>query len=424
MNKKIISVVIATSLVLSFSGCGKKDEKPEDALEVNVSVSTAQKADVRKSINYTGEVKASSSASVSSKVSSSVEAIYVEIGDYVNAGDVLMRLDSTQYSLAYSQAKAAYSSALAAKNNAEASYNNLTGGSHEQSKVSMNQAVANAESAYNAAVDNYNRQKALFDIGAVSKVSLESAQTSMNNAKIALDSAKANAELNEQVVIPQTQAGASAGLDQASAGVQQAKVAMDIAANNLANCTVTAPISGYISSKSYTVGQMASPGYEAFSIKNSEMLDIEINVTESVISSVEEGSTALVDIKSANLKGLEAVVSNVAKAKNDATGLFTIKVAIDNKDEKIKVGMMADVFIPTDTVENALTVDYNSLILENDTYYVYVIKGNKAYKTKIEVGITDGKKAQVLSGLKAGDKVAVDGKDFLSETNDKVRVVK
>ena len=340
------------------------------------------------------------------------------------AGQVLMTLDSTQYSLAYNQASAAYNSALAAKNNAQASYNQVSGGSLEQSKVNMNQQVSQAQSAYDTALDNYNRQKALFDIGAISQVALDTAKTQMDNAKVALDTAKTNAQINESVVAPQTEASAGAGVNQAQAAVSQAKAALDIAASNLANCTITAPISGYIASKTVSIGQMASPGVEAFNIKNSDSVDIEINVTESVIGSITEGAEANIDIKSAKLEDIKGLVSAVGEAKNDATGMFPVKVTINNKDGKIKVGMLADVSLTTETVEDVLTVDFNALTLKNDKYHVYVAEGDTAVKKDVEIGITDGKKAQVISGINAGDKVITDGKDFLSEKNNKIKIVK
>lgn len=494
MNKKIISLILICMIVLSFAGCGgNKDKNVLEETAVNVTVSEAVKGNITKTENYTGEIKAVSVASVSSKVSANVKRIHVDVGDYVKAGDVIMTLDSKQYDLAQSQAQAAYNSAVAAKNSAvaakesavamrksataakegadaakqsavaaktgaEASYNNVTGGSLEQSKVSMNQAVSNAQSAYDTALENYNRQKALYDIGAISQVAFDSAETSLNNAKVALEAAKANADLNESVVVPQTEASANAGVSQAEAGisqaeagisqaeagisqadagisqaeagvrqaeagVNQAKVAVDIAKENVANCTIKAPISGYISSKNFNIGQMAAPGVEAFSIKDTASLDVEINVTESVIANISKGTKATVSIKSAKLEGIKGKVTAVGETKNEATGMFTVKVSIPNKNKKIKIGMLADVTLSTERAKKVLTVDYDSLISKNDKYYVYVARNNVAVKKEVEVGITDGKKAEIISGIKAGDMVILEGKDFLSDKNNKIRIV-
>lgn len=410
MNKKAVSLITALALAASFAGCGKKAEKQEQKTATNVTVSEAKISSIESTVSYTGEVKAASSASVSPKASGEIKAVYAEIGDFVKAGTVLMKIDSSSYQLSYNQAKAAYNSAVAA-------YNNVKNGSNAQTQVSMNQNLSNAQSAYDTARDNYNRQKSLFDIGAISQVALDAAKTQLDNASVALETAKASANLSANVIEPQSEASAKAAVD-------QAKAAVDLAANSLANCTVTAPISGYISSKNASVGQTAAQGMEVFGIKNSDSVDVEINVTESVIGSLSVGTSAKIDIKSAKIEGADGVVSVLGEAKNDATGMYPVKVSINNADGKIKVGMMADVSLVTDKVDGVLTISQNSVLKSGDKEYVYVADGKKAVKKDIETGITDGKNVEVLSGISEGDKVITDGKEYLSETNNDIKIVK
>ena len=410
MNKKAVSLITALALAASFAGCGKKEEKQEQKAATNVTVSEAKISSIESTVSYTGEVKASSSASVSPKASGEIRAVYAEIGDFVKAGAVLMKIDTSAYQLSYNQAKAAYNSAVAA-------YNNVKNGSNAQTQVSMNQNLANAQSAYDTARDNYNRQKSLFDIGAISQVALDAAKTQFDNAAVALETAKASANLSANVIEPQSEASAKAAVD-------QAKAAVDLAAYSLANCTVTAPISGYISSKNASVGQTAAQGMEVFGIKNSDSVDVEINVTESVIGSLNVGTSATIDIKSAKIEGADGVVSALGEAKNDATGMYPVKVSINNADGKIKIGMMADVSLVTDKVDGVLTISQNSVLKSGDKEYVYVADGKKAVKKDIETGITDGKNVEVLSGISEGDKVITDGKEYLSETNNDIKIVK
>jgi len=408
--KRIISFLTLVAILLSFGGCSKNEPPTQATAATNVTVSTAKISDIANELKYTGEVKASSSASVSAGVSGTVNGIYAEIGDYVSKGTVLMTIDSSSYQLSYNQAKAAYNSAVAA-------YNNIKNGSNAQSQLSMNQNLANAQSAYDSALDNYNRQKSLFDIGAVSQVALDSAKTQLDNAKIALDTVKSSANLNQTVIAPQSEASAQAAVEQATA-------ALNIAADTLAKCTVTAPISGYIASKTVSIGQMASPGIEAFSIKNSEAVDIELNVTESVISKINVGTPAAINIKSASLENLEGEVSVAGEAKNDATGMFTVKVSIPNKDGKIKVGMIADVVITTESIEKTLVIPADAVLQDtDDKYYVYIADKNKAVRKDIELGVMDSENAQILSGLAEGDKVIVEGKDFITEKNNEIKII-
>ena len=410
MKIRLTSLILALSLALIVTGCGKKETEKQVNAGINVTVDEVCIGDIEERISYTGELKASNGSSVSVKVSGSVKSVNVEIGDYVTRGTVLMTIDSTQYSLAYNQALAAYNSAVA-------SYNNITGGSAEQAKLNMNQALANAQIAYDNALQNYNRQKTLYDIGAVSKVNLDSAQTALNNARIALDTAKSNSDLNDNVIIPQTEASASAGIN-------QAKAALDIAASNLSGCTVTAPVSGYITAKNVSVGQMASPGAELFAIKDTDRIDIELNVTEAVIPYITTDTKAYVNIKSAGVENMEALVCAVANAKDARTGMYPVKVTFPNTDGKVKLGMLADVYLAAEGAEGVLTVDSNAIILSADKNHVYIADGGKAVKKEVTVGVSDGKRTQIVSGLSEGDKVIVEGKDFISETNNLINIVK
>ena len=173
MKIKISSLVLALLLAFSMAGCGDKEVAKETAAAgINVTVDEVTIGNIEEKVSYTGELKASNGSGVSAKVSGTVNFVNAEVGDYVTKGSVLMKIDSTQYSLAYNQALAAYNSAVA-------SYNNVTGGSSEQAKLNINQALANAQLAYDNALQNYNRQKALYDIGAISEVAFDSAETTL-----------------------------------------------------------------------------------------------------------------------------------------------------------------------------------------------------------------------------------------------------
>ncbi len=422
MNKKIKCVATVLILTAALTACSNNTDTPVTDTAVNVTVDKVTLGDIASTVSYTGDIKTENSASVAPKASGTVSKIYAEVGDYVKAGSVLFTLDSSSYSLAYNQAKAAVKSAEAAYNSAIAAYNNVKNGSNAQSKVNMNQTLATAQSNYDTAFDNYNRQKALYDIGAISQVALDSAKTALDNAKLALDTAKASAQLNSDVIAPQSEASAKAGIEQASAAVAQAKAAADIASNNLANCTVKAPISGYIASRNIQIGQMASQGMEAFSIKGSDDLEVEINVTEAVIGHINAGSPATVNVKSANLTDIHGAVKVVGNAKNDITGMYTVKISIPNTDEKIKVGMIADVIITTDTATNVLIAPHSAILTDRGETYVYIADGNRAIKRSVVTGISSSDMIEITSGLSEGDTVICDGKEFLSETNDTVNI--
>ena len=331
MNKKIICLAAVFVLMVSAASCGKKENKnEEDTSAVNVTTAQALIDNVERKVSYNGEITAGDYVSITSKVSAKVDEIFVEEGEYVEAGTALASLDGTDIRLSYNQALANY-------NSAQASYDMVANASTKQAETSANQQLERAQIEYNDAVNAYNRQKALYDndsstiaaqnalndaqhnlertrqlfeMGAVSKVeydnavtmeqnaranldsvvsnvktALDSAKTRMENAELSLSAARENRDLQVGVTSKKTIASARAA-------AESAKATLAIAENNLKNTTIVAPISGYVASKNIVKGQMASPGVEIFSIKNTGFVDAEIKVTEADIPYIELGTPA------------------------------------------------------------------------------------------------------------------------------------
>ena len=303
--KKIIAYIVVLCLVAtSFCGCNKEEEKKSNTA-TNVTVHKISANDINSEVNYTGEIKAFEESDVSPKVSATIKSFNCEIGDYVNAGDVLAVLDDTDYLIAYNQALAAYNTAY---------------GSFQQMTLQLSTAVSTAQMEYDNALLNYNRQKTLYDAGAISKVTLEAAQTRLSTAELNLDVAKTNYE----IAITSTYATAKASVDSAQA-------ILDSATNNLNNTIITAPIAGYVASKNGTLGQIAAAGNPMFSIKSTDVLNIEISVTESVIPYISVGTKATVSVSTASLRDIKGEVSVLNTIKNNQTGMYTVKIKIDIK---------------------------------------------------------------------------------------------
>lgn len=515
MMKRFTATIMALIFTLSLVSCGKKktDDSKETQTGVNVEVYTAKREDISSTVSYTGEIKAGSSVFVTSKVSAKTVSVNVKEGDYVKAGQLLAALDKTDLELTYKQAKASYNSALAnlnmtknstaQRNTTQAEQNAATAQTNYESALtaynrelalyeqnstvtlaqqSYDDAVAayeraknlydndtnliSAKNAYQTAKDNYTRSESLYSQGAISKVELDNAKTSMENAQAALSSAENNNKasldnahssvVNAEENLKKAKTTASASLDAAraslenaknaldsanknikitantnadsikaaEASVQSAKASLDIAKNNLNNTSITAPIDGYISSRTINVGQMISPGAELFSIKNSNTVDAEIKVTESVIPYIYEGTNAIISVKSAGISDIFGSVTLVNPVKDERSGMYTVRVTIDNSTGELKVGMFADITLETNSESDAVVIPSEAVMQSGDELYVYIANGTKAEKRTVVTGIESNNSIQITDGIHAGEKVIVSGKDYLSETNNDIIIKK
>lgn len=407
--KKIISIILIAVMSLSLFGCGKGDKKESEEVATNVTVFKVEQNDIDSSVSYTGEIKASEESMVTPKSAGIIRSLNYDIGDLVYEGDVLAELDDTDYRIAYNQALAAY-------NQAQAAYNSTTNGSLKQSKSQLESVLSSAQIEYNNATDNYNRQKALYDAGAISKVALETAETRMKNAEINLNSANNNLNITINEVNKDAEISARAAVEAASA-------ALDAASNSLNNTVVRAPISGYIASRNATIGQMATQGSPMFTIKSSAEVNAEVQVTESVIPYITVGTEATVSVESAEVDNVVGTVTEVSSVKSDTTGMYTVRVKIGNPDNILKIGMFADVVLNTQSISDAIVIPSESIMQEEDKYYVYVVNNDVAEKRYIETGIFNNEFTEIKSGIKSGEYVVVVGKEYLSEQNNKVRIV-
>lgn len=466
MNKRIISITTAAIMLALAAGCGKDKSAnaPETSTATNVSVYTAKENGITSSVTYTGEIKAADSVSVSAKASGTAKSVNAELGKYVNAGDVLLKIDSTDYQLQYNQALAAY-------NSANAAYNSTIGGSQQQTVNKLRDAVTSAQSEYNNALssynrekelydnntnlvsarnalqnakDNYERMKSLFNMGAVSQTDLDNARIAYENAEASvksaesslksgieaakqrldnattnLASAKESYELTVNVVNPETEATAKAQ-------VASAKAALDLAKNSLDNTTVTAPISGYISSVNISKGEMVAQGAPLFTISDTSSVEGEISVTESVITSVAVGTKAIISVKAAGIEGKEGSVQTVNTVKDSTTGLYTVRVRIPNSDSVLKAGMFAEIVLVTANIGDALTIPSDALMQEGEDFYVYIADEatNTAEKRYVETGIADSEMTEITAGIELGEVVVVSGKEYLSEKNNQINITK
>lgn len=461
--KKIICLLLAVSVVVAACSCGKKEEtEAVEEPKTNVTVFEAGKGNVKNNVSYTGTVVEGDYASITAKTSARVKSIMAEEGDYVKAGAVVATLDDTDIRLSYNQALAGYNSAVA-------SYEMTLNASTEQARLAAEQGVESAQLEYNSALDAYNKQveknnanlitataknaledakhnlertQALFDMGAATQVQLDAARLAVENAQVGYDNSAINqkdaldgartrlegAELALRLAIEnrdlQTGVVAEKTIATAKAGVETAKASLEMAQNNLNNTKIVAPISGYISAKNIEKGQMVSPGIELFSVKNSDIVEVEINITEADIPFVKVGTETEIKVKSSDLKPIKGTVSMVNPTKSPKTGLYKVHIAIPNEESKLKIGMIADISLTLNESKNTITIPTEAIMQDGDKFFVYIADkdGKTATKAEIEKGIESADTTEIKKGIKNGDKIIIKGKEYLSEKNNKIKI--
>lgn len=319
MIKKKLSALCISGL-LFLTGC-TSDAYPKADYEEKQA----------KSINYiiAGRVTGVNS-DISSKMSGKVSKIMVSEGSKVKAGDVLLKIESKELEAQLAQANAGVSVA-------QSNYEKVKSGAREQQKVQAKSVLDSAKKSEEAAKNNYERNKLLYESGGVSKQQLESFETQLQLAVSQRISAQAQLDMLNQGESKET-------LKVLEAQVDQAKAAENLVKTQLDNMVVTAPYDGVVSKKYIEVGEMASPGSKLFTLQGNSSLKVEGNIPESLIGKLAQNDIVLVRFPDLpEVEPCEGIVTMINPVLDKSGNGNSVEVTISEGSDLIKTGMFAEV---------------------------------------------------------------------------------
>jgi len=227
-------------------------------------------------------------------------------------------------------------------------------------------------------------------------------------AEASLEAAKAGLEL--------AQKGArEEDLQAAGAGVKQARAAVALARSQLDKGILKAPIAGQATAVQAQVGELAGPGSPLLAIVNSQLLKVEFNLTERLINSVLPGDE--VKIRFLTLPGREftGIITTVSPAPDPRTGVFPAEAVLENAEGTLKPGLFADVELVVANSTGNLVIPQGALLEEGTEDYVYIVQGGRARRKPVSLGLSNGEKVEVLSGLSETDFLVVKGQHYLED---------
>ena len=195
--------------------------------------------------------------------------------------------------------------------------------------------------------------------------------------------------------------------------VDAAQAAADAARNEVAKMSLVAPFDGTVSRVDVSVGEMGAPGAPAVSMVSNSNYEIDALVSEADIAKVAVGETAAVTLDTFGNENFDAVVEAVDPSETTANGIgaYGVKLQFAKDDPRIKSGMTANVSIATDARKGVIAVPASAIITRGAGKFVLVLNGAGApAETPVTVGIEGANgSVEIVSGLKAGDKVVTFG---------------
>ena len=384
----IISGVLALILVILVAVAATRGGSKIDPSKL----AKVEKGDLAKSVVATGKIQAITQVEVKSKASGIVKKLLVDYGDHVKQGQILVELDKEEIQARVNQQRASLEAAEAAAHAAAADLEHAKVDAEGPDVPMLKRA--------------YERAQQMAKEGVVSVSALDDAQKNYEMA------------VNKQQLGKANEVVAEAKLRQARAQVSQSRALLDQTEEEYRNSTVVSPIDGTILSRDVEVGDAVSSilvlGSSATLIMTmGDMHEVYVKgkVDESDIAKVYLGQAARIKVESYKDRVFNGKVTKISPmgVEKDNVTTFEVRVSIDNAKGELKSMMTANAEILLEEHKGILMVPEGSLIYDKDRKASVEIPDPTAKdgrkKIAVVVGISNGSKTELLSGLKEGQQV-------------------
>ena len=360
----------------------------------------ATRRTLRSQIQATGVVRAMVGAEVKvgARISGKVEKLLANIGDPVEKGATIAKLED-------SDLRARVARAEADRAAARAQLALIRCGARVEEIAESEAVLRQAEAELALATSDVRRRTTLVAGGLVSAEEAERSQRdhAVTTAKVA--SARSRLALTRQRYLPEDVALAEARFKQAEAAVAEAQA-------TLAYAAITAPIRGVIAQVTTQEGETVAAGLNSptfVTIIDLDRLEVAGYVDEVDVGRVKLGQIAVFTVDSfpdVEFTGKVTAIYPRAVIQSNVVNYITT-IAIENSKGRLKPDMTATVTITLEQRDGVLTVPDQALRRERGKRVVYRVEGQKAYPREVKVGMRGGGFTEVITGLREGDVVLV-----------------
>jgi multidrug efflux pump subunit AcrA (membrane-fusion protein) len=323
-----------------------------------------------------------------------VKRVLVNRGDHVRAGQLLAELESADLASAVEEAKQLYEQAQAA-------YQTTTGATVPEDRTKAETDVQSAQQAVDAAKKLYDNRVNLEREGALAQKLVDDAKVAFVQAQSQLQTAQRHLQALSQVSQRETVRGSEAQMNAAKARYESAVAQLSYA-------RVVSPIAGVIAERLVYPGELASSGSPLVTIVDISQVVARANVPVKESAFITVGRPVRITGPAGDVAGTVSVVSPTANANSTTLEVW---VQTPNPGEKLKPGGTVRLAIIAETIQNTLIITASAL-LNSDTggQKVMVIGSDSvAHERMVTVGVRQGNRVQIISGVAEGDQVVTSG---------------
>ncbi len=386
-------VVIVIGVLIYFLVIKKNPEKQAADSETKQSTASAQKTEeaplpvkavaaakgelvIR--LKSPGEAVTERRIALKAEVAGVIKKLNVEEGRHVKRGDLLVELGDQEYRLRLETAEARRLKALSSL-----LLENQFAPQVQESKSSNAERLKKSK-------EDFEKAEALFNKGLLSRADFEKAQKDYELVLIETGMKKEE-------------------IQAASKGLTEAEVEVKIARMELEKTKILAPFAGIITGIKVSPEEHIENGRELFTLVDINEIKVIARVLESEVGKMRVGREVDMRFSAYPEKVFKGKVAAISPVINPEDKTCAVHIVVGNPQEEIKPGMHAEVEIAADVYKDRLLVPQEAVLVRGGRKLVFVVEEGLAKWRYIEVGLENEQYAEVLDGVKAGEKVIVEG---------------
>jgi multidrug efflux pump subunit AcrA (membrane-fusion protein) len=374
-RKRIRSLLIIATTAGLLTACGSNQTRPAEPRPVISGVQTeiVRLESAPQLYQAVGTIRSASTAILSAQLAGTVREIRVQAGDRVKRGQLLAVLDDR--------------SAQAQVHGAEAGVNEAI-----QGEAEAEQGLKAATADRQFAEATLNRYKALLAKNSLSRQEFDGAEARYQSA---LASERAVEAKKQQVIARQ----------------QQARSQQDSAQTYLSYSRIVAPIDGIVTAKSVDAGTVVMPGTLMLTVEDTERYRLEASLPEEYLPNAKTGETVSVTTQQGQFEGR---ISEIIPEADVTSHTFLVKIDLPH-DGNCRSGEYGQASFPISEAKR-LAVPSSAVIDHGELQGIFVVDADSKVEFRlVKTGKTFGNRVEILSGLAAGEKVAISQIDRLRD---------
>jgi RND family efflux transporter MFP subunit len=385
---KTVLLVFLGSIVLT--GCGTSSgtaatsdssarAKAADSLR-KVTTVTAVEMPLEQLIVVTGTLAAEQEIILGMKVAGRISDLPVDLGSTVQKGDVIARLDTTDFDLRLRQSAAALEQARVRLGLPPT-------GTNEDVDIERTSLVREARASMDGTRFRLDRATQLYEKGLMAKADFDVANSAYKVSEAqyadALDEAR-----NRQGVL------------------SQRKSELEIARQQLADAVLYAPIGGSVRQRSANVGQYVSAGTPVVNLVQMNPVRLRTDVPEREALNIRTGMLVRVTVEGTTTVH-EGRVVRLSPSVDESNRTLLVETEIPNSSNVLRPGSFARAEIVASSSQRGLIVPPTAIVSFAGIDRVFTVRDGKASEIRIKTGRRTDTGIEILEGVSSGDQVVI-----------------